>query len=79
MSANLKNAASVCVQHGAKCLRVHLIAGNMSGQLGRELSLDLWENFGMSAYPDMSDLGEYDPNSISFFKPPEGELQTVDI
>lgn len=45
----------------------------MSGQLGRELSLDLWENFGMSAYPDMSDLGEYDPNSISFFKPPEGE------
>ena len=64
----------VCVQHAARCLRVHLIAGNMSGQLGRELSLDLWENFGMSAYPDMSDLGEYDPNSISFFKPPEGEL-----
>ena len=51
----------------------------MSSQLGRELSLDLWENFGMSAYPDMSDLGEYDPNSISFFKPPEGELQTVDM
>jgi len=45
-------------------------SGNLSQQMGKDLSLDLWENFvtGMG-YPDVAD---YDPSSISFFKPPEG-------
>lgn len=43
-------------------------------ELGTDLSMDLWENFvsGMSGtYPDVED---YDPSSISFFKPPEGNF-----
>lgn len=45
--------------------------GNLSQQMGKDLSLDLWENFvsGMG-YPDVAD---YDPSmTASFFKPPEG-------
>jgi len=48
------------------------LAGNFSNQIGPDLSQDLWENFvsGISGgYPDVAD---YDPTSISFFKPPEG-------
>ena len=53
------------------------VSGNLS--LGDDLSVDLWENFmtgmpGLSSYPDM---GDYDPDSISFFKPPEGNTNTV--
>jgi len=45
--------------------------GNLTHQMGKDLSLDLWENFvsGMG-YPDVAD---YDPTmTASFFKPPEG-------
>ena len=50
-----------------------LISGNLTGQIGEELSVDLWENFvsGMSNYPD------YDADSISFFKPHEGNKFAV--
>ena len=49
------------------------VTGNLT--LGEDLSVDLWENFmsgmpGISSYPD---VGDYDPDSISFFKPPEGK------
>ena len=41
--------------------------GNLSTDLGSELSTDLWENFVTGlGYPDISD---YDDASISFFKP----------
>ena len=47
------------------------VSGNLTHQMGKDLSLDLWENFvsGMG-YPDVAD---YDPTmTASFFKPPEG-------
>ena len=49
-----------------------LSPGNITNQIGKDLSLDLWENFvsGISGgYPDVAD---YDPESISFFKPTDG-------
>ncbi|XP_023336535.1 lutropin-choriogonadotropic hormone receptor [Eurytemora carolleeae] len=45
-------------------------SGNLSAVPGKDLSLDLWENFVSNmGYPDVAD---YDENSISFFKPQEG-------
>ena len=55
------------------------VSGNLS--LGDDLSVDLWENFmsempGLSNYPD---VGDYDPDSISFFKPPEGKVTPTQL
>ena len=44
------------------------MTGNNTDQIGDDLSLDLWKNF-MQGYPDDID---FDPSSISLFKPPEG-------
>ena len=53
------------------------VTGNLSAVPGKDLSLDLWENFVSNmGYPDIAD---YDENSISFFKPQVRYILSSDI
>ena len=56
---------------------LYFVTGNLSTVPGKDLSLDLWENFVSNmGYPDVAD---YDENSISFFKPQVTYILSIDI